>query len=69
MRPMVWKRPLWPDSSPWMGDCSINACSHSVEGDTLAEVADEMRHHVLTAHPSTEQADRLRELLAEGSKP
>jgi hypothetical protein len=60
---MVWKRPNWPDD-PWTGDCLIRGCSYSVEGDLLVAVADEMRHHVSTCHPTQEQVDRLRAALA-----
>jgi hypothetical protein len=65
VRPMVWKRPNWPDEMAWMGDCLIRGCSYSVEGDTLVVTADELRDHVLIAHPKHEQAERIRAELRE----
>jgi hypothetical protein len=59
VRPMVWKRPNWPDQA-WIGDCLIAGCSYTAEGDTLVVTADELRWHVRTCHPTSAQVDRLR---------
>ncbi len=53
-RPMVWRAP-WPrflTTCVWHSDCGIRNCSYAYNGDSLVEVADDMRHHVTDAHPS-----------------